>query len=321
MEIYFNELSIHRQFHDIPSFYAAFARLMELRNVARRFGRDVYCGKNLLTADPLPGTSMQQAIGAFPPNERRVAMIWLAKGGPFWDERREHGADDWLECRDDVVTDSAVGEAAYRKLHHVECGLASVKPSDWEHSPIDVVWRQEAEEPGDRTVAVENWWDADVLETYFQKSPPPIASWRELENTSIRRFERLVFSGDCFKPLYPIPFSKSNMDKFLELFGILDRLAGAFDSAGRRTAEARQIFRNYFAGKHAKFSDSSSSEKQNPKFRRKMTFPHPSHQQQTLFCPMHGKITQGTLRFHYFWSNKHDDPIYVVYAGPKITKR
>ena len=117
MKLFANDLSIHGQFYGIPLFRDALARLMAMRNAARRFGREVYCHRAFLTANPMPNMTMQQALGRLASSERRAAMVWLTRGGPFWDNPRQHGADDWLECRGEVVTDSAVGEAAYRKLH------------------------------------------------------------------------------------------------------------------------------------------------------------------------------------------------------------
>ena len=146
MELLANELSIHGQFHDISSFRHAFGRLMAMRNVARRFGRDVQCHRALVAVEVLLGVRMQQALGRLAESERRAAMGWLARGGPFWDDVRRHDVDDWLDCQGEIVTDTAVGEAAYRMLHGVECGLISFTPSDWDFSPIEVFWRREAED-------------------------------------------------------------------------------------------------------------------------------------------------------------------------------
>ncbi|MCY3818840.1 MAG: hypothetical protein OXH52_05670 [Gammaproteobacteria bacterium] len=41
----------------------------------------------------------------------------------------------------------------------------------------------------------------------------------------------------------------------------------------------------------------------------------------SLFCPWHGKVSRLTLRLHFSWPVEAGRPIYVVYAGPKITSR
>ena len=136
-------------------------------------------------------------------------MRWLTRGGPFWDDLRRHGVADYLECRGEVVTDHAIGEAAYRALHDVECALVSLTPSDWEFSPVEVTWRRDDEGLNNRTVALENWRDAAALEERLRNTPPPIRSWGDLRRVSTSRFGSLTFAGDCFDPLEGAPFIKS----------------------------------------------------------------------------------------------------------------
>ena len=320
MDLLANELSIHEQFHDITSFRDALSRLMAMRATARRFGREVYCPHALLTASPMVGIPMQGAIGRLAvESERRAAMVWLTRAGPFWDDLRRHDAEDWLECGGEIVTGTSVGEAAFRTLHGTDCGLVSVIPSDWDCSPVDVTWRREAEGLADRTAALENWRDAETIEDGLRDKAPPIWSWDDLCAASAIRFESLTFARDCFEPLEGVPFAKSVAERFLVLLNILDRFAHAFDAAGVRTAEGHRIYQDYFTGDRALFSESSDTERR--KFREELTFHHPNDPGKNLFCTWHGKVSHMTLRLHYSWSGKVGDPVYVVYAGPKITKR
>ena len=321
MQLFANDLSIHEQFYDFSSFRGGLEQLMAMRRVARRFGRDIYCHSELLNANPMPNMSMQQAIGHLADrNEKRAAMVWLTKGGPFWDDLRRHGIDDWLECRDDIVTNTAVGEAAFRMLHSVECGLVSVTPSDWDFSPIAVVWRQGNAGLEDRHTNIENWRDTSALEIKLQNAEPTIRSWDHLRKASMSRFRSLTFAEDCFDPLLAgVPFAKSTAERFLVLLDILDRFACAYDANGVRTAEGQQIYQDYFTGKSALFSDSSVSEKN--RYRKELKFPHPDDPQKSLFCTWHGKERHYTCRLHFSWPIEAGKPVYVVYAGPKITKR
>ena len=75
--------------------------------------------------EALSGVSLQQTLGQLDKSERLAAIGWLTRRGPFWDDLRRHGAGDWLEYRGEVVTDTAVGEAAFRVLHNNACGLVS----------------------------------------------------------------------------------------------------------------------------------------------------------------------------------------------------
>ena len=319
MEILANDLSFHGQFHEVASFRAAFGTLMAMRAAAQRFDRVIHCHRGILQSEPMEGVPLQKALQRFPEAERRSALIWLTNGGPFWDESRRHGPDDWIECRDEKVTNRAVGEAVYRVLHGVPCGLVSLKTPVWDFSPVEAVWRRNGEREEDRNAAVENWRDVPELMRALEDAAPRLDSWIGLRAAATGRFPNLTFADDCFDPLDGLPFAPGAADRFMVLFDTLERLSQAFDSAGRRTAEARQIYRDHFTGKDSWFSDSSDSEKSN--FRKKLTFPHPDAPGKQLFCPWHGKIRHMTLRLHYSWSGKSGEPVYVVYAGQKLTKR
>ena len=314
-----NEMSIHRQFHNLPTFHGAVGRLMAMRSVAHRFGRDVYCHRALLGVEPVPGLWMQQAVQGLADNERRALMSWLTRHGPFWDDIRRHNAGEWLECRDEIVTDSAVGEAAYRTMHGVECALISATPSDWDYSPIEVVWSREAEGLDDRNATLDNWRDGAALKEWLQSTPPPIRSWADLDKLSRIRFTRLTFADRCFEPLAGVPFARSAADRMIFLLSALDSLASAFDAGGSRTPDGNRIYREHFSGEEASFSDSSDTEKR--RFRARLTFPHPDRPGELLLCTWHGKVSRRTLRLHFTWPIRADAPVYVVYAGPKLTKR
>ena len=321
MEILVNDLSIHEQFHDAASLRDALARLMAMRSAARRFGREVHCHRALLTAKPIRGVTMQRAIGQLAESERRATTSWLTRSGPFWDNLRRHGDGDYLECGDELVTNSALGEAAFRTLHGADCGLISVTPSDWDYSPVDVTWRREYEGSDDRRTALQNWRSTPVLEDGLRDMAPPIRSWGDLRAAAAVRFESLTCAPDCFDPLSGIPFARSVAERFLALLGILDRMARAFDATGARTAEGQRIYQDYFTGDDALFSDSSDKETRKRRFREALTFPHPGERGSSLFCPWHGKVRHMTLRLHFSWPVRAGRPVYVVYAGPKLTKR
>lgn len=317
MELFANDRSIYGQFYDVLLFRDALARLMAMRNVARRFGREVYAHSMLLTANPMPNMTMQQAVQRLKKDEQRSVMNWLTKRGPFWDDLRKHRPDDLLECRGDVVTDSAIGEAAFRKLHAVECALVSLTPSDWDFSPVPVTWRRE--DVVDQHTDLDNCREVVALEEMLSDAAPPIRSWEYLRNAATSRFRSLIFADDCFKPLEKMTFVKSSADRILVLCDILDRVARAFDPDGSRSLEGLRIYQDHFTGDNALFSDSSSREKH--EFRDDLTFPHPEISGESLFCTWHGKERHLTLRLHFSWPIRFGEPVYVVYVGPKLTRR
>ncbi len=324
MDLLFNDLSIHEQFHDLDSFHQALERLMEMRAAAKRFDREVYCNSNLVNSSPDQRFSMQQTINQLEDkNKRRAIMLWLTKG-PFWDaqEQRKHNENDLLKCVNKdhkVVTDTAVGEAAFRMLGGSACGIVSIKPSDWEFSPVNVIYRDGNGQSGGQSVDIDNFLDLSTLKSNLQDVEPLIRSWSALKNTALSQFSRLTFAEDCFEPLAKLPFAQCSAKTLVARLDVLSQLADARDKDGAQSVEDQQIYKKHFTGKAAWFSDSSETEKQ--RFKEKLIFPHPERPDHQLFCPYHGKERHLQLRLHFSWPIQPGQPVYVVYIGPKLTKK
>ena len=62
MGFLFNELSVHGQFTDLSAFRTAVGRVMDIRAAVQRFGRELYCHRNLAGNQVTPDAAMQQAI-------------------------------------------------------------------------------------------------------------------------------------------------------------------------------------------------------------------------------------------------------------------
>jgi len=317
MELLVNDLSIHGQFPDIESFRAAIAQLMGMRNLCRKFSLELYCNKNMAHAQVTDGLVMPQAIQRFSQPEKSALMQWITKKGPYWEDFREHGADDYLECNEHIVTDSAIGEAAFRCLHSGNCQLVSMVPSNWEVSPLAVYWRESGN--GDLDVQVINHLTIDTLAAALRSEPPPLESWEQLEAACRARFPNLKLSDDVFASLSGHPFVPGAAQRIIERLDVLDRFRICFDVDGNRNPEGNQIYQNHFTGDKAWFSDSSDDEKRD--FKKELTFKHPDNVGKTLFCTMHGKVKTPQIRIHFSWPITAETTLYIVYVGYKITKR
>lgn len=317
MELLVNDLSIHGQFSDLALFRLAIDRVMAIRQIALRFGRELYCHRNVANTQVTPSLAMSAAIQALGVNERRALMQWLTRQGPFWEDIRGHGPDDYLECKENVVTASAVGEAAYCCVHGIERHLVSLIPSSWQFSPVPVTWI--ADSGTERTVEVVNHWDPVKVEAVLQTAPVPLGSWKHLEKVATTRCLDLTFSLDSFEPLLGHPFVPGAAERVLVLLETLNRFKGCRDEHGHRTPEGQRFYQDHFTGDKAWFSDSSEQEKR--VFQTELTFRHPGAEGEILFCPWHGKVKTPQIRIHFSWPVPADQPLYVVYVGPKITKR
>lgn len=317
MELLVNDLSIQGQFPDISSFHAAITRLMSMRNQCQKFGLEIFCHRNMSHAQVTETLNMPQAIGKFSRAEQSALMQWLTKYGPYWDDFREHDSDDYLECNKQIVTDCAIGEAAFRCFHSGNCQLVSLVPSNWEDSPLSVWWR--GSNRGDLDVQVTNHVDIKNIEAILRLKSPSIESWKQLEDTCCTRFTNLKFSADAFGFLVGHPFVPGAAQRIIVRLDILDRYKSCFDTNGNRTPEGNQLYQDHFTGDKAWFSDSSDDEKRN--FKTELTFKHPERTGEKLFCTMHGKVKTPQIRIHFSWPITADSVLYVVYVGYKLTKR
>lgn len=115
------------------------------------------------------------------------------------------------------------------------------------------------------------------------------------------------------------PFHSGVADSIVSRLSVLDRLCGCIDERGNRTPEGNDLYTQYFTGDKAWFSDSSPSEL--AEFASALTFPHPTIPGEYLICSRHGKIKTPQYRIHFSWPIVLGKPVFVVYVGPKITKR
>lgn len=318
MHILANELSVHGQFPDDLSFWNAIGRLMQMREVAQRHGHEIYCSRSFRHVQPRPGVRLEPALARLQRDRRNLFLSWLNRGGPFWDDTGRHDPGDWLECPEwpeKVVTDTSVGEAAFRALSGFSCALVSLRPSDWAYTPVRVFRRRGDEELPAEHTELPNWRDPDALKEGLRDAKPRVQSWTDLRRET-RRFPNLRFAPDCLDPLRGLPFSEGAADEILRRLDVLNRFAGLHGETDAPAPERHRLHQKYFRGRKAWFSDSSDEEK--AAFRAKMTFHHPDRSSGHLFCPWHGKVKIQQLRIHFSWP---EPPIYVVYIGQKITRR
>ena len=317
LALIFNDRSIHGQFRSLEEFREAIDRLMDIRSVAGRFGDKLYCHRSAAIARVTIDRVMSQAVQSLSYEKRSALMQWMTRLGPFWEEASEHnGDDDLLECDDEVVSDTGIGEAAYCLIHEIPRSLVSMSPSNWLRSPLSVNWHQHGRV---RNVQVPNYWDPEDVEASYASFVPELRSWQELEATARNVYTDLTFLDASFGPLDGVPFSKSAAERIRVLLGVLNRMRGCFDEQGRRTAEGHALYQQYCTGSEAWFSDSSATEK--AKFASELSFVQPTAGGETLICTWHGKVQTPQLRVHISWPIRADQPLYIAYIGRKITKR
>jgi hypothetical protein len=317
MELLVNDLSLHGQFADLGVFRDSIGRVMRIRAIARRHQRTLYCHRGLVNAQVTVREQMPVAVRSLPRDEQRALMAWLSQQGPFWDDDRQHDGDDWYEHKGHVVTDTAVGEAAHCVLHGIDRALVSLSPSAFLYDPVPVT--SVLDESRRSHVDVRNYWEPSTVEGFLSTASLGVSSWHSLQEVAVARFERLRFASDAFEPLRNQPFKLGVAEGILTRLAVLALLERSSNADGSRTDEGHALYEKHFTGDKAWFSDSSNSEKEG--FKEDLTFPHPEICGQSLFCPWHGKIKTPQYRIHFSWPVSAARPVYVVYIGPKLTKR
>lgn len=317
MDLLVNDLSLHGQFHDLAAFRNSVRQVMQIRQIARQHGRTLHCHRGLVSAQVTPDERMQSAVAALPRDEQRAVMAWLGQHGPFWDDDRQHDSDDWYECAGECVTDTAVGEAAHSRLHGIERGLVSFRPSNFVYDPVPVE-RVVADDNRER-VDLRNYWEPVAVEKCLAAAAPALDSWGALRQLSVSRFNGLRFAANAFEPARSQPFQQGPAERILARLDVLNRLTQCFDQSGSRNTDGHALYQQHFTGDKSWFSDSSDAEKAD--FEKELTFPHPDVRGESLFCGWHGKIKSPQFRIHFSWPVTAALPVYVVYIGPKITKR
>ena len=286
-----------------------------MRNIARQYSRELHCHRNTVNGRINSSMSVFEAVQTFTREEKRALLAWLTQRGPFWEDAGEHDSDEWIECKGAVVTETAIAEAAYCSTSRIDRRLVSLVPSKWGYSPITATCISKSS----TEILVHNYWDPLQLETALLQAEPPLRSWAQLEAIAQAKFRRLKFAIDSFRPLDGRPFVHGAAYRIIGLLDTLNRFLGCVDESGHRTLEGTQLIQDHFTGGNAWFSDSSPTEKSN--FRNELTFPHPEMPGQYLFCTWHGKVRTEVFRVHFSWPIPAGETLYIVYVGPKITKK
>ena len=243
-----NDLSLHGQFHDMADFIKSIDVLMAIREEISRLGSALYCHRGLVQAQVMPDIHMQKAVQGLDPNKRRALMSWLANIGPYWEDARLHTASDYLAVEEDIVTDTAIGEAAICISRKLARELVGFSPSRWMDTPIGVDWVREEGDP--LCIDVPNHWTLASVKASLQANPIAFDSWASLEAHLRQSCTRLTFSDDAFAPLHGHPFALAPSIRIRVLLHILNDLKGCFGEDGLWNAEGRQILADYFSGEN-----------------------------------------------------------------------
>jgi hypothetical protein len=318
MELIVNDCSLHGQFPAVAPFLASLKVMLALRHRLERSQRVLRCPRKLLDATVIPNYTLRQALGSVHDrNLRSVVTTWLAQKGPFWDDERLHSGDDMFWAKGEIVTDTGLAEAAMGVLQGFPRSVVSFAPSDWNYSPVVV--EHTPFSSGNEHIPLANYWSEDLIEQHLRETRPPLRSWDGLVQWAKEQCPRLTLTTEVIQAMDGRPFVPGAAERFQELLSTLDRLKGQVSEGGSFTEEGLRIHQAHFVGEKAWFTDSSDGEKL--AFKNELSFPDPEQPAAKRLCGWHGKVKIEQMRMHFTYPLRKDAPLYVVYIGPKITKR
>jgi len=315
MAFFLNELSLHGQYANVADLRQAIDFVLQCRLEINKRDDNFYCHRQLGSLLATHNLNFNEAVRQIRDrNFIRTILNWMAKSGPFWEDKRLHSEDDWLEDESkEIITGSSLAEAAWRTTQAKESHTISFEPSKFSKTPLKVIWKRSDED--EQLIEVNNFWQIVPLKNFLNDKSPAPKTWPDLIRQCIQQYTNLTFTDDLI-PKDIGPFSKGIAEKIKELLAILDELNACFETSGSLNQRGKQIIEDHFRGNDALFSGESVTNER--KFHRELTFKN----KEEMFCPFHGKIKFGReYRIHFNWPKKEStEPLYIVYIGPKITK-
>jgi hypothetical protein len=319
MEFFLNECSLHGQYNSVREFVNSLNTINKCKEEITKFNCTLYCSERISSVKVVHDLNFEEALRKTRNWDLIGAILgWISttssKSGPFWEDKRLHSEDDWLEDESkEIITGSSLAEAAWRTTQGKESHTISFEPSKFSKTPLKVIWIRSDED--EQLIEVNNFWQIVPLKNFLNDKSPAPKTWPDLIRQCIQQYTNLTFTDDLI-PKDIGPFSKGIAEKIKELLAILDELNTCFETSGSLNQRGKQIIEDYFRGNDALFSGESVTNER--KFHRELTFKN----KEEMFCPFHGKIKFGReYRIHFNWPKKEStDPLYIVYIGPKITK-
>lgn len=317
MHLFFNELSLINQCPTQTQFVEAVNHIMQFHQIARKYSRTIYCHRQMTSIQIASEKSLQQAVQQLDLNMRRSFMNWLTTTGPFWDDERQHSADEYFDLTNGtLITDTGLGEAAYRMYSGEESSVVSWPNDTWQYHPVAVNWHA-----ADDTVCIDvaNYHASEQFTAILEETQPPFQSWADLHTRCIQRFSHLTFVANCNATMLHLPFNESPAQRIYALLDMLNRFVSEHDETGKRTEAGQRYYQDWFTGQNAYFTDESDSNKS--KYQQQLTFTLPDGT--AIMCGMHGKPNTSKqftpIRIHFSWPLNTAGKVYIVYIGDKIT--
>lgn len=319
MAFFVNDCSLHGQFAHVSDFRKALEQLWRCQRIIEQYQRRLFVSRQIGDRPVCSEQTFRETVQATGNRDLiRKVMVWIDRLGPFVEDERIGNPNEYL-CLPDgtIVTDTALGAAAWHQFQDKEAGIVSIEPSDFVYTPIEIHWYCTDDDA--MPIELSNFWEYLELQKHLQRLHQLPQTWRALIALLPSRYPHLTFLPNCGDRLLQEPFSRSVAERVLHLLDVLNNLKTCFDEQGKRTQDGETLLDNYFRRERALFSDASEQEKNDERMRNAMTFNAPDGS--SIECFWHGKINTPPYRIHFTFPITASQPLYIAYIGPKLTKQ
>lgn len=319
MTYFLNEHSLSGQYATSYEFQQALTRVIRCKQHIEQTGYPLFCCDQLRGSPVTEANNFQAEVNLLDRSKKTLILRWFDQANWLPTQRHEP-ADEYL-WNGQPILNSSLAEASCRNFQGDHSDLMSFSPSEnFNNTPVVVSW-ETAATPAIQ-IEVNNHWTLEQITAALEDrrseaQQQPVINWPDLIQWGRTFCSSLVLAEYLPDFLRGVPFSASVAAQVQQRLLILNALRAEINFSGTYTGH--EIYRQYFVGDRAYFTDESERNKHN--FRNEMTFIHPENPDGILFCPWHGKVSTQVFRIHFNWPLvPPTSPLYIVYIGPKITK-
>lgn len=309
-EFFLNEHSVHGQYGTSAEFKSALRVILEARSAIEGGGFRFLSDPKICMRKTIGQVEFFQSVIDIGDKELQSAVLsWLSKSGPFWLPEQAHSEKDIFACLNEDGAGTAIAEAACRHSSQTICDLVSFAPSNFNRTPLRIVWTRSAGE--DLNVDLGNYWELSALSTYLAELTP-IKDWDGLYRWTNDKCKNLLFSENVLEPIKVLPFKYSAVEQIQMLLLILDDLSKSHEISGALNPHGLQLHKMHFTTERGRFSDEAPN--------KLFYFSHPRTSEK-IQCSWHGKVRMDVqYRIHFQWPKPTQYPLWVAYIGPKLTR-
>jgi hypothetical protein len=313
MNFYLNDLSLHNQFLSLHDFSISLDNIFLMRSEIKKNNNVLYCFPTLLESIICNDKSLAQLVNNLERDKKDLLYTWLYKnGGPFWITDRKHSPNDYFEYDEELITNSSIAEAAFNSIEGTLSSTISFTPSNFELSPLLIKWVYN--DPEFKAINLNNYWLVQSIIELLFVSEPDFDSWDSLIKKIENKFPSFELLDSFSEGLHGEPFNLSIANRAFQLIFYLNEYKDSLNADNSPSVKTNEIITKFFTGKNALFSDSSTTEKNDPLYKSKLTI-------EGNFYPMHGKIRHRTFRLHFSWPILKEKNTILAYLGQKLTKK